>query len=90
MKTILEESEIQEIADRVVNVLAKKLDTPTQYIRTRRIPELYDVSKSYAEKLVRSMRESGVYDDAFIIDDRIILVSRTKLEEFWRERGRSK
>lgn len=91
MKTVLEPEDIKTIATQVAAEVIKKIPgSERKYIRTKRIPEEYDVSKSYSEQLIRDMRESGRYEDAFIHDERILLVERVQLEQFWKERGRSK
>ena len=87
MTAVLDEKDIEIIARSVADEVLRRLGSPQKYIRTKKIPEVYDVSRSYAEKLVKDMRESGRFDYAFIKDDRVILVERQSLERFWRERG---
>lgn len=62
--------------------------TQTIWIRTKNIPEQYQVGKTYAWQLIKDMQESRKYGISknFIIDGRIKLVRRSALEDFWRER----
>lgn len=89
MNISLTEQELHLIAQSVADEVMKRLSVPQgKYIRTRNIPEEYGVSRSYAEQLLKDMRDSGRYEDSFIRDERVVLVSREGLERFWRERGR--
>lgn len=61
----------------------------SKWIRMRDIPKEYYVSLSYAQQLVSDMRaDEDTTEKDFIVDGKIRLIRRSKLEDFWRKRGK--